>query len=286
MREVPPPFNEALNAATARGLDSSHYSFNKVFTDGLSHNTALVDSNDTQLVIKLFINSPQLRHQAMTGQAIASKLGIAPQIVFADADIGLLVSHYIRSESLAHQVVSSCQLRLIAASLTTLHTLPLERSVASLGTFDMLKFCNKYVSSAGLWGQQEHQRFIPKINQFQKQPHMAFCHNDLVAANIFIEQSRALFIDWEYAQTNNLFFDLAGIVFYLNLSNDQQQEFLTYYFGRTASASELANLRLATAVLLWGDVLWHIDSFGLGYVTKLQRKLHWLHHHDYISQLP
>ncbi len=38
-----------------------------------------------------------------------------------------------------------------------------------------------------------------------------FCHNDLVKDNIIVNASGMYLIDFEYAQTNDVYFDLAAL---------------------------------------------------------------------------
>ena len=284
--DIPAPFQKPLKEAAKRGLDSTRFVFEHIFTDGLSHNTALVNDQGSRYVIKVFGESAQLRYQAIEGQKIAAQLNLAPEILFLDADIGILLCEYLPSESLAHAPISSAEIVAIAQSLRALHFTPHDSLTHTLGLFDMAKFCEQYVTSAGEWGTREHANLTPIINTFQGQQNGVFCHNDLVAANIFIHNKNAVFIDWEYAQINNPFFDLAAVVFYLQLHDQQRDFFLKSYFERPASAQDLSNLETSTAVLLWGDVLWHLHTFGLTFAPKLKHKLDWLLNHNYITSLP
>ncbi|KZN51868.1 phosphotransferase [Pseudoalteromonas luteoviolacea] len=58
-----------------------------------------------------------------------------------------------------------------------------------------------------------------------------YCHNDLVKENILNTVVGLRFIDFEYAQANDLFFDLAALSCSFDLSPSQLSEVLARYFA-------------------------------------------------------
>jgi thiamine kinase-like enzyme len=99
------------------------------------------------------------------------------------------------------------------------------------------------------------------------------CHNDLVAANCFVIEQQAQFIDWEYARRHNPWFDLAAIVVYLRLDDRQANWFLQHYRGDWSACKDEPIYHAAQCALLWGDILWHLARFGESFWPELRQKL-------------
>ena len=84
------------------------------------------------------------------------------------------------------------------------------------------------------------------------------CHNDLVQDNCFIVKQRSLFIDWEYSQRNNPWFDLAAIIYYFQLDIRQSMFFLNAYRPTWESKVTKSIYYTSQCALLWADILWHL----------------------------
>ena len=62
------------------------------------------------------------------------------------------------------------------------------------------------------------------------------CHNDLNPKN-FIFSDNIKLIDWEYASSNDQYFDLLSVVTEFNLNKKEEKLFLQYYFKSSYSIS-------------------------------------------------
>ena len=62
-----------------------------------------------------------------------------------------------------------------------------------------------------------------------------FCHNDLVKENIVVNPQGVYLIDFEYAQTNDVYFDLAALVVSFKLDASGKQALLNNYKTHTLS---------------------------------------------------
>ena len=60
-------------------------------------------------------------------------------------------------------------------------------------------------------------------------------HHDLNPKNIIFNETGFKIIDWEYAGTNDIFFDLETICIEFNLSNKQEKLLVDYYFPKKKS---------------------------------------------------
>lgn len=280
-------FDKALHSARQQGFidcSSGDDVLVTVFEDGLSHQTALFQNKQEHYVVKVLKGERQILSQAITGQKIAATMAIAPQVLFSNIEQGILISEYLGGTSIANTASKNAStqesLFAIAGALKTLHNSPINEAGISLGQFDLIRFCEGYLRDADQASLAQHEVLLPVLQRFQTHPHKVLCHNDLVAENIFLqtnsrnELTEAKFIDWEYCQINNPWFDLAAIVFYLNLSQAKCTAFLDAYFDDTPYSNK--DLRDACAALLWGDILWHLHKFGDDFKPRLTHKFAWL----------
>lgn len=103
---------------------------------------------------------------------------------------------------------------------------------------------------------------LAEIESFVR--HEGFCHNDLVLENILKTESDLVFIDYEYAGNNDVFFDLAAISESFTL-NRQEQEALLKEYCRTAKitlASSDALSKLSAYQHLYNALccLWYYEK--------------------------
>ena len=292
---TPSVFEEALGCALADGFVATNVKLIRVFKDGLSHNTALFESSETKFVLKSFRGREQLSRQAIHAQVIASHYSLAPKVLYSSIEKRILVCEFIDVPALGQLCkndASNSQLVSIADALGTLHNLEVGADIESLGHFDIVGFCENYIDTANDDIKRQHELLLPTLIKFQKSATQVFSHNDLVADNIFclentvarnapLKEGRAIFIDWEYAQLNDPWFDLAAVIFYLGLKQSSTERFLNLYFLKCPDAkrNHYPKLIEATTVLLWGDVLWHLHNFGNDYQSKLKHKMDWLNQH-------
>ena len=246
------------------------------FTAGLNHQTYLIEvAGDTQLVLKLFANDLQA---AIDSQRWAADLGIAPAVWFADVQAGYALFAYIDADTLDKTNVSMRTLEILAAAIKTMHSDSHNTgdSVDYLGDFDLLRFCEQYLLQVRAERPQLatiHRQLLPALELFIKDPTpWCFCHNDLVAENCFIVAGSAQFIDWEYAQRHNPWFDLAAIILYLDLNPKQARSFLAAYRDGWQETVASPIYYAAQCALLWGDMLWHLHRNGAESWPLLSRK--------------
>ena len=236
----------------------------KQFNNGLNHHTGLIQSDNKLYVLKVFEHSAQ---QAIHAQQWAARLGIAPAIHFFDDNT--LVMDYVEGDnSNARQ-----NLNKLANSLSLLHS----ASFTETERFDLLSFCQLYLASADNELQQMHDRLLPALDSFVNDPTpWCFCHNDLVVDNCLfnsLDINAAILIDWEYAQYHNPWFDLAAVIYYFKLTEQQAADFLENYQTGWSVYQTKSIFYASQIALLWGDVLWHAAKFGPTYRPKLQQKL-------------
>ena len=79
-----------------------------------------------------------------------------------------------------------------------------------------------------------YQQYQPQIKHalgtITKMPfNEGFCHNDLVKENIIENATGMYLIDFEYAQTNDVYFDLAALAVSFKLNKKSEQTLLAHY---------------------------------------------------------
>src|SRR5574344_1287450 len=87
-----------------------------------------------------------------------------------------------------------------------------------------------YKRHSGVKKIKKDRKLLSNIRNAYRLKDKTLCHNDLVFGNIIFADSKAYFIDFEYAATNSIFFDLASFISENNLSEQQKDLFLSTYF--------------------------------------------------------
>jgi thiamine kinase-like enzyme len=89
---------------------------------------------------------------------------------------------------------------------------------------------------------------------------VVFGHNDLLAANFIDDGRRLWLVDWDYAGFNSPLFDLGGLASNSELSAEQAEQALSFYFGKPVD-DELRRRALAmTAASLLRETMWSMVS--------------------------
>jgi tRNA A-37 threonylcarbamoyl transferase component Bud32 len=240
----------------------------KRFVEGLNHDTALLAAGPDQYVLKRFLSEPA---RQIESQLWAATLGISPGVIFAPPNHQYMLMQALSGSHFEAEEIDNLGLRAVARSLSTMHAAkPGPRSQQG---FDIRQFCQRYLSESDDNAMALHDELMPVLDYFYNDPTpWVFCHNDLVKANCFIQNGEAQFIDWEYADLHNPWFDLAAIVYYFDLDSDQSRTFLAAYQNDWQAKVEEPIFLAAQISLLWGDMLWHLDKFGGGYWPELAQK--------------
>ena len=241
---------------------------NKVFTEGLNHETALLNVGREQLVLKRFLAEPA---RQIESQLWAASLGIAPEVIYAPPNHEYVLMEALQGSHLQASKIDTVNLQSIAQGLSVMHNArPGPKSVEG---FDIRNFCAGYLNESDNKAQQLHKALKPVLNLFHNDSTpWVFCHNDLVAANCFMQGNRVHYIDWEYADLHNPWFDLAAIIVYFNLNDDQARTLLSSYKHQWQEKVGEPIFYASQITLLWSDMLWHLNKFGERYWPQLALK--------------
>jgi thiamine kinase-like enzyme len=173
----------------------------------------------------------------------AAGAGLAPAVIAADAESGVLLTEYRPGTRW-----TSADLRLepnlerLAALLRTLHALPTE-----LPTFAAERIATRYLSArprdvreprAAEWA---HELMTLARRYDGRYSPTAFCHNDLVAANM-LDDGGLVLVDFEYAVRAEPLLDLANAAGMNGFDADERRALLAAYAQAAPAQAELDDL--------------------------------------------
>jgi len=221
---------------------------------GLTNRNYRVEAADQCFVLRLddehTANFGLDRATELKARNGASAAGLAPRVVFADNDRGILLSEYLTGDVWQAADLNETQnLVSLAELIRDVHALP------SLGVrFEagrvMQHYAGKLIDSADI------RAFAKRCQQIAMQTPVAdgycCCHNDINARNILV-QDRLMLLDWEYACDNDPLFDLASVIGFHDLGAKQTETLFNAYAG--GSDSERRE-RLDMQIRLFDAIQW------------------------------
>lgn len=238
---------------------------------GMTNRNLLVSFAGTATVVRLCgkqtaaLGIDRGTEELATRQAAA--LDLAPAVLARLTDEDVLVCAYLPGHAVSGEALRDRgRLARVAGALRAFHDSP------PLPTaFDVVPLCHEQARLAGaraapfdaalalslriaeaLAGHPEHSP-VP-------------CHNDLLAANLIEGPDGVLrLIDWEYAGTNDRFFDLANLAANNGLTEADETRLLDAYFAgdRGATDRRRAALALMTIVSDLREGLWGVTQQDL-----------------------
>ena len=190
----------------------------------------------------------------------AADADLAPAVIAVDVEAELLLTDYRMMLWTPELVKQSASITMIARLLRDLHRLKVDLPVYSIDHFTTtyLAALASTVLSAEetTWAEE-----LTQLGRHFDSGHAptAFCHNDLVAANILIEGAAARLIDFEYAGRGTPLLDLASLAAMNDFAEAQKRQLLADYYGTAAVAPTLRDLDNAIRMVrllayFWGRV--------------------------------
>ncbi|MCX7058474.1 MAG: phosphotransferase [Proteobacteria bacterium] len=198
--------------------------------------------------------------------AAAAALGFAPAIIHADPDAGLLVTAFLHAEAPSRaQLRAPEMLRALGARLGELHRTPLPRTVRRLDVHDaLLHYLEQQDVPPGPMSRADISARLRWSLASYRQSGLALCHNDLHHRNILVGE-RLIFVDWEYGGVGDPLFELAAIIGYHDLDEEQRAVLLAAHGGafKPAHVAEMC-LVFDCLYALWLDTAcaWHTLEVG------------------------
>jgi thiamine kinase len=221
---------------------------------GLTNRTYHVTQGDRACVLRLDSEQERAfrfnRACELSILGNAGNAGLAPSVVYANPEAGILVTEYLpgRAWEEADLHVPK-KLKELAELLRHVHALP--KSGLRIDMTVVAVTYEKYLERRqGLHSFAT--RCVEIIKSIPVHDSVVCCHNDIVAANV-IEGDRLKLIDWEFANDNDPLFDLASAIGFHNLDESQSAILLNTYSG--GDDGELKE-RLAEQVRVFDAIQW------------------------------
>jgi thiamine kinase-like enzyme len=174
--------------------------------------------------------------------AAAARAGLAPRVVAFASGPGALLTEYRSGSAWTPEVARRApNVARLAATLRLLHAVP-----TTLPAFSAQRIARGYVAKLGARREPRFARRADDLLALARRydatyAPTAFCHNDLVAANVLDDGALAL-VDFEYAVRAAPLLDLANFVGMNGLGRPEQRWLLEAYRRETPTTKQLDEL--------------------------------------------
>jgi thiamine kinase-like enzyme len=195
----------------------------------------------------------------------AENAGIGPEVVAFLPRKQTLVTRFVKGRRLTPKTLREpAILRRVVASMRRYHACP-----NGTGTFSGFETVRRYYAQARrrkiVFSRsiKEALRILARIEEEIGVPeHTCHCHNDLLSSNLIDDGHKIWVLDWEYAGTGDLFFDLGNLAANSLFNQEQEKLLLQYYFGK-ARPADLRRLRLMRLVSDMREAMWGFLQTGI-----------------------
>jgi thiamine kinase len=226
----------------------------EIFVDGISNTSVHVGDGLNSWVVRVDGFDPRRiglsRSAEWRALQQAASLGLAPNPVYTNPELGILVCEYHAPD--ATQQSGAAELEDVAHLLRAIHALPPVKF-----RLDPLARAQRYLQLAA--GGELESGFLQACKRLSLRSYSpVLCHNDLLKANRLRCQGKLLALDWEYAAVGDPLFDLAVIIEGDGLNDAQTETLLCSWLDTEAREEDRHNLadnRLVYRELsrLWGN---------------------------------
>jgi thiamine kinase-like enzyme len=234
---------------------------------GITNSNYKVEAGDEAFVVRIAGERTELlgidRESEVAAGRLAASLGIAPEVVFADLEGGVVVTRFIDGRAVApDEVGHEPVLREMAAALKSIHHVG---SVTAI--FDTYRLVPAYHELAAAEGVRPPFDYgtmagsLERISRVRPWRPSALCHNDLLNSNLIYDGTVRI-VDWEYAGMGDPFFDLGNLAVNHGFSADQDGALLGHYVGHVTE-SDLATLSLFKLVSEAREAMWGVMQMAL-----------------------
>ncbi|MDG2376082.1 MAG: phosphotransferase family protein [Woeseiaceae bacterium] len=221
---------------------------------GLTNRTFRVTYEDAHYALRLDVEGSDILRFDRTCEATimhaAHASGIGPEVVYVDAEAGILLSRFLPGRTWAAQdIESDHQLDRLADLLRAVHRLPI--------CGNRVHYSKEAAAYETFLGERQGlhtfaSRCLDIVRSTPDRGIIACCHNDIIARNI-IDNGVIKLIDWEYASDNDPLFDIACVIGFHELDDRQADYLLDAYAGGagTEERERLAEQQRTYDALHW-----------------------------------
>jgi thiamine kinase-like enzyme len=218
------------------------------------------------------------RHREYQCAMAASRTGVAPEVVHFLPDVGVMVTRFVSGRAMAPgDVVDPETAQRVVRSMRRYHEGP-----AFAETYSPFEAVAAYLRAVRHSGGQlpddidEIDARVREIDRALRRGSAITrpCHNDLWGPNLIDDGQQIRIVDWEYAGTGDIVFDLANFAIYHMASDAQNEMLLRTYFGKV-SERKFARLKLLKIIAQYREALWYLVALKVsadptGFVDQAQ----------------
>jgi thiamine kinase-like enzyme len=206
-----------------------------------------------------------MRFNELAASRAAAAAGLSPEVLFWEE--GVLVLRFIEGRTLTDEDVRQrAYLSQIVQLVCRCHTeMPREfrGPVLMFWVFHVLRGYTASLLEGGsrMADQLERlQQIVGKLERDVGKIQLAFCHNDLLAANWIDDGERLWLVDWDYAGLNSPLFDLANLATNNGFSDEQEKWLLETYYGHPGDDQLLRGYSAMRCASLLRESMWSMVS--------------------------
>ena len=231
------------------GLTNQNY---RLTVDGVRYCVRIPGAGSSLLAIDRWVEY----HNTLA----AAKTGVGAEVVHAVGDPPVMVLEWIEGVVQTEELLreSPDSMRKMAEATRRLHAGPrFQRD------FDMFAIQQGYLQicrERGFAIPDTYEDYQPLVRRIERavavQGHEVLpCNNDLLAANFIDQGDRFRLIDYEYSGMNDPCFELGNAAAESKLADEQVEELIARYFGRTLQ-NRVARAHLWALMANYGWTLW------------------------------
>lgn len=235
---------------------------------GITNRNYLVTEAGRRFFVRLGDDIPHhhiLRSNELAASMAAEAAGISPAVVHHQP--GILVFDYLEAKTLTPDDIRRPDMlsRLVPLLKSCHEGMPryFRGTALIFWVFHVVRDYIHRLLDGGHQPQHLLHALLEKSERLEKAAgpfHIAFGHNDLLAANILDDGKRLWLIDWDYAGFNTPLFDLGGLASNSGLCEASEWELLELYFSCPADSALWNRFRAMKCASLLRETLWSMMS--------------------------
>jgi thiamine kinase-like enzyme len=186
-----------------------------------------------------------------TCMRIAAEAGVAPRVIYANADHGVAITGYIRSKPVQTKRAREESLRAVITAVKRLHAAPLFPALVDYleGVGMLIRRCQ----ATGILPEKILTKYLKFYEELaavypRRNAELVSSHNDLNPGNVLFGSEQAWLVDWEAAFAADQYVDLAALANFFAESESDKDVILQSYFGAATSDVHRARLFLMQQV--------------------------------------